>query len=258
MRCRSASGQERYTIISLSTPAGYDSAALGLNDNGDVVGYSFQGDNYQAFLYSQSNGSSTDVGSLGGQMNAACAINDSDQIAGYSEDRNGNLIAFIYSQDDGIKAFGALDGGVSSEAFGLNNSGQAVGDSQNATDDHHPVLFDNGAVKDLNVSVAQNSNTFRTAYAINDAGQVAGRTDTDQGAIHAFLIASPGGDLKDIGTLGGTNSEALALNESGEVVGDAETTNGTSARISLSKRFDQGFGNAPRFRDGQLRQINQQ
>jgi probable HAF family extracellular repeat protein len=222
----SASGQQRYKITSLPTPAGYDSAALGLNDNGSVVGYSFQGDNYQAFLYTQSSGTSTDVGSLGGQMNAACAINDSEQVAGYGEDANGNLSAFVYTKDGGIKALGSLDGGVSSEAFGLNNSGQAVGDSQNATDDHRPVLFDNGAVKDLSVCVAQNSNTFRTGYAINDTGQVAGRTDTDQGAIHAFLLASPGGDLKDIGTLGGSNSEALAINKSGEVVGDAETGGG--------------------------------
>src|SRR5258708_36326844 len=237
-----ASAQDRYKIISLPTPAGYDSAALGLNDNGNVVGYSFQGDNYEAFLYTQSTGSSTDVGSLGGEMNAACAINDSDQIAGYSDDSNGNLSAFIYTKDGGIKALCSLDGGVSSEAFGLNNSGQAVGDSQNATDDHRPVLFDNGAVKDLNVCVAQNSNAFRTAYAINDAGQVVGRTDTDQGAIHAFLLASPGGDLKDIGTLGGSNSEALAINKSGEVVGDAETGNGTPHAFLYRKGSTRDLG----------------
>src|ERR1700721_2924090 len=82
----SASAQDRYKIISLPTPAGYNSSALGLNDNGSVVGYNVQGDNYQAFLYSQSNGSSIDVGSLGGQMNAACAINGSGQVAGYSQD----------------------------------------------------------------------------------------------------------------------------------------------------------------------------
>ena len=243
----SASAQDRYKIVSLPTPAGYNSAALGLNDNGNVVGYSFQGDNYQAFLYSQGSGSSTDVGSLGGQMNAACAINGLDQVAGYSEDSNGNLNAFIYTKDGGIKALGALDGGVSSEAFGLNNSGQTVGDSQNATDDHRPVLFDNGAVKDLNVSVAQNSNGFRTAYAINDAGQVAGRTDTDQGAIHAFLLASPGGDLKDIGTLGGSNSEALAINKSGEVVGDAETGNGTPHAFLYRKGSTRDLGALPGF-----------
>jgi len=254
-----ASAQDRYKIISLPTPAGYNSSALGLNDNGNVVGYSFQGDNYQAFVYSQSSGSSSDVGSLGGQMNAACAINDSDQVAGYSQDANGNLSAFIYTKSGGIKALGSFDGGVSSEAFGLNNSGQAVGDSQNATDDHRPALFDNGAVKDLNVCVAQNSNTFRTAYAINDAGQVAGRTDTDQGAIHGFVLASPGGDLKDIGTLGGSNSEALAINKSGEVVGDAETGGGAPHAFLYRKGSTRDLGTLTGF-DGASygRSINNQ
>src|SRR5260221_11295622 len=100
----SASAQARYKIITLPTPTGYDSAALGLNDNGSVVGYSFQGDNYQAFLYSQSSGSSTDVGSLGGQMNAACAINGSGQSAGDRQDGNGNLRAFICDTEDGTKS----------------------------------------------------------------------------------------------------------------------------------------------------------
>jgi len=237
-----ASAQDRYKIISIPTPSGYNSSALGLNDNGNVVGYNVQGDTYQAFLYSKSSGSAIDVGSLGGQMNAACAINGSDQVAGYSQDANGNLGAFIYTKDGGIKALGSLDGGVSSEAFGINNSGQVVGDSQNATDDHRPVQFDNSGVKDLNVSVAQNSNAFRTAYAINDAGQVAGRTDTDQGAIHAFLLASANGEVKDIGTLGGTNSEALAINKSGEVVGDAETSNGTPHAFLYRKGSTRDLG----------------
>ena len=254
-----ASAQDRYKIINLPAPSGYNSSALGLNDNGNVVGYNVQGDTYQAFLYSQSSGSSIDVGSLGGQMNAACAINGSDQVAGYSQDANGNLGAFIYTKDGGIKALGSLDGGVSSEAFGINNSGQAVGDSQNATDDHRPVLFDNSGIKDLNVSVAQNSNAFRTAYAINDAGQVAGRTDTDQGAIHAFVLASANGDVKDIGTLGGTNSEALAINKSGEVVGDAETSNGTPHAFLYRKGSTHDLGTLAGFDTASFaRSINDQ
>ncbi|MBV8278767.1 MAG: hypothetical protein JO170_26380 [Verrucomicrobia bacterium] len=254
-----SSAQNRYKIITLPTPAGSNSAALGLNDNGNVVGYNVQGDNYQAFLYSQNSGSSIDVGSLGGQMNAACAINGSDQVAGYSQDADGNLSAFIYTKDGGIKALGSLDGGVSSEAFGINNSGKAVGDSQNATDDHRPVLFDSSGVKDLKVCVAQNSNAFRTAYAINDAGQVAGRSDTDQGAIHAFLLGASNADLKDIGTLGGTNSEALAINKSGEVAGDAETANGTPHAFLYRKGSTRDLGTLAGFDTASFaRSINDQ
>src|SRR3979411_565699 len=72
-----ASAQNRYQITRIPTPSGANSAALGINNRGEVVGYSFQGEDYQAFLYSSSDQSMTDVGSLGGKLNAACAINDS-------------------------------------------------------------------------------------------------------------------------------------------------------------------------------------
>ncbi|MBV9274700.1 MAG: DUF3466 family protein, partial [Verrucomicrobia bacterium] len=254
-----AFGQNRYQIVSLPTPAGYNSAAMGLNDNGEIVGYSFQGDQYQAFLYSQGAGSSSDLGSLGGQTTAACAINGSGQVTGYSQDGNGNLLAFIYTKENGIQSLGGLDGGVSSEAFGINNSGQAVGDSQNATDDHRPVVFDNGTVNDLNVAVAQNSNVFRTAYGINDAGQIVGRTDTNQGGIHAFLLASASGQVQDLGTLGGTNSEALAINKTGEIVGDSETGNGVPHAFLYRKGSIRDLGTLPGFESASYaRSINNQ
>ncbi len=62
-----ASAQNRYQITRIPTPAGANSAALGINNRGEVVGYSFQGEDYQAFLYSSSDQAMTDVGSLGGK-----------------------------------------------------------------------------------------------------------------------------------------------------------------------------------------------
>ena len=35
--------ETRYKIIRIPTPDGFDSTALGLNDSGNVVGYSYQG-----------------------------------------------------------------------------------------------------------------------------------------------------------------------------------------------------------------------
>jgi hypothetical protein len=52
--CLIASGalaQSKFKIIYIPTATGSTSAALGLNENGQVVGYSFQGDDYRAFLY---------------------------------------------------------------------------------------------------------------------------------------------------------------------------------------------------------------
>jgi probable extracellular repeat, HAF family len=87
-----------------------------------VVGYSFQGEDYKTFLYVYSSGKIGEIGSLGGKLKAACAINDSGAIAGYSQDSNGNLQAFSYSDKSGIISLGTFDGGSTSEAFGINDN----------------------------------------------------------------------------------------------------------------------------------------
>src|SRR6202045_3412430 len=166
-----ASAQNRYQITRIPTPSGANSAALGINNRGEVVGYSFQGEDYQAFLYSSSDQSMTDVGSLGGKLNAACAINDSGQVTGYSQDGNGNLLAFIFSRNQPIASLGTLQGASTSEAFGINNSGAVVGDSQSGEQNHRPVLFSNGSVQDLGLGGSNEPDALETAYAINDSGQ---------------------------------------------------------------------------------------
>src|SRR5690348_8472383 len=69
-----AFAQNRYQITRIPIPQGANSVALGINNKGEIVGYSFQREDYQAFLYTSSDQSLTDVGSLGGKINAACAI----------------------------------------------------------------------------------------------------------------------------------------------------------------------------------------
>jgi probable HAF family extracellular repeat protein len=220
-----AVGQNRYQITRIPVASGANSAALGINNNGDVVGYSFQGDDYQAFLYSASDQSMTDIGSLGGKLNAACAINDAGQVTGYSQDGNGNLLAFIYSRSSPIASLGTLENGSTSEAFGINKDGAVVGDSQSGNQSHRPVLFRNGSVQDLGLAGSNEEDALETAYAINDSGQIVGRHSVGSNTFHAFLHS--GGNSTDFGTLGGTNGEALAINKNGQIVGDSDTSNGT-------------------------------
>ena len=49
-----AFAQVRYHITRIPTAQGANSVALGINNKGEVVGYSFQGEDYQAFVYSSS------------------------------------------------------------------------------------------------------------------------------------------------------------------------------------------------------------
>ena len=240
-----ASAQNRYQITRIPTASGANSAALGINNKGEVVGYSFQGDDYQGFLYSASDQSMTDVGSLGGKLNAACAINDAGQVTGYSQDGNGNLLAFIFARNQPIASLGALDNASTSEAFGINNKGAVVGDSQGGNQNHRPVLFSNGSVQDLGLGGASEPDALETAYAINDSGQIVGRHAAGNNAFHAFLFAN--GNTTDFGTLGGANGEALAINKTGQAVGDSDTANGPAHAFVFDHSQLKDLGTLPGF-----------
>ena len=220
-----AFAQTKYKIIHIPTPTGSTSSALGLNESGQVVGYSFQGDDYQTFLYAYPSGKIGEIGSLGGKLKAACAINDSGAITGYSQDGNGNLQAFSYSEKTGVIALGTFDGGSTSEAFGINDKNEIVGDSATGSATHRPFLY-SGRLQDLGIGTNEAADAFETAYGISDSGIVVGRYDSGSGIFHAFQWSQ--GQLKDLGTLGGGNSEALAISKrtGSLVVGDSDTGNG--------------------------------
>jgi probable HAF family extracellular repeat protein len=209
---RCASAAPEYTIIDLGTLGGTSSIATGINDLGEVVGYSSL-PNLQdhAFLYSA--GQIKDLGTLGGGNSAAFGINNSSEVVGDSETTvSAELDASTYSN---MSLSSLLPNGI---ARGVNDSGQIVGDySPPGSSGTHAFLFSSGSPSDLGTLGGNNSN----AYAINAVGQVVGQSDVfTSAAQHAFLYSS--GNIFDLGTLGGTNSSAYAINASGQIVGQSD------------------------------------
>jgi len=65
---------------------------------------------------------------------------------------------------------------------------------------------------------------FTTPFAINDAGQIVGFSETDAHEFHAFIWDDTNG-IQDIGTIpGGFDSFALDINELGHVIGYSTTS----------------------------------
>ena len=222
--------------------------ATGINATGQVTGYfalsttikvtCFYTGHYclvhpdHAFLYS--NGTMTDLGTLGGNDSEGNAINRTGQVAGWSNNKVGVTDAFLW---DGKKMIdlGALAPlyGSESQATGINDSGQVAGwwgataGTTVSNGPWHAWLYANGTVTDLpepGFATAAGS-LGCTAAAINNNGQIVGSCYDASGLSHAVLWQN--GTVTDLGTLGGDQAAATAVNNLGQVVGWAHDSTGT-------------------------------
>jgi probable HAF family extracellular repeat protein len=202
------------TITDLGTLPGYlRSTAMAINDNGQVAGYStdVSGFTTHGFLYS--NGTMTDLGTLGGTFSAATGINSIGQVVGYSSLANGMTHAFLYS--NGVMTdLGTLPGGNSSSASAINSSGDIVGWANIVGGPPHAILYSKGAMTDLG-TLPGYIQSFATA--INSSGQIAGYAMGSWHNFHAFVYSN--GVFTDLGALYTGYSWALGINDSGQVTG---------------------------------------
>ncbi len=216
--------QPRYTVTDLGTPGGVITKAMGINDDGQIVGASQSGSHLYGFLWDD--GTMTNLGDLGGRGSWAYDIDDAGQVVGGSTvDAQSHDHAFRWQQVSGMQDLGTL-GGLSSYAFAINDAGQAVGYACCAPDTYlsHAVLWGSGGIVDLG-DLDPVWPAISAAYGINDAGQVVGGSYDASANFHAFLWQN--GSMQDLGTLGGDYSAAEAINENGQVVGTARLANST-------------------------------
>jgi len=181
----------------------------------------------RGFVYSYTSGSTTELGTLGGNDSEAFAINDVGQITGDSRLRGGGTHAFIYS--GGVMTDLGTLGGSRSSGRAINGSTQIAGYSTLTPNSNvaHAILITGEAMSDLGTLGGAQSE----GYGINAAGHVTGNSDVAAGTAHAFLYSN--GSMSDLGTLGGSNSYGYAVNSSDQVVGKSQTSNGSEYHAFL-------------------------
>lgn len=193
--------------------------ACGINNQGDIVGTKTITPGYGSGYYSTSQspflwhqGQMQDLGTLGGNIATATAVNDDGEVVGWSMTvSNKETHAFLYQQGQ-MMDLGGLDVAYSnlsssnippnsvlpvSEAGAINNWGMIVGEALTATG-MHAFIYANGTMTDLNnlvrltrVGRGRGFVSLTSASGINDVGQIVGSGkywDGRQETTRAFLL----------------------------------------------------------------------
>jgi probable HAF family extracellular repeat protein len=224
------------------TDLGMNSYATGINNSGQIVGQSgwLAGQNPgKASIFSNTGGSNTNLGTLGGPYGIAYGIGDNGQVFGYSA-TNGELAhATLFSgTGSGNTDLGTL-GGLVSVALGFGSTGgstgTAVGYAYTAGNTQfHATLFSGTGIG--NTDLGTLGGTYSQATAVNDNGQVVGFANVAGNSTgFATLFDRTGnGSNVNLGTLGGNRSYATSINNNGQVVGHAFT----ASNIDHATLFD--------------------
>jgi probable HAF family extracellular repeat protein len=223
-----------YRVEDLGTLSGdYASAAMGINQHGDVVGWSMGPLGTRAFLYTDAAGMKALPAPAGRPRTTARAVNDSGVVVGNASTGGSDIGHAVRWQSGTARDLGTLGTGSFSDARGVNAAGAAVGSSYTNGGGLSGGIhaFRSVGVSPL-VDLTPAADTAR-AEGINDSGQVAGYRES-----RAFRLT--GTTFTDLGVSAGfARSFGAAINRSGQVAGHVNSATGNSEKIF---RYTDGAG----------------
>lgn len=210
-------------------PGDNSSAALGINDKGQIVGRSENISKIQAFLWDNVNGLQN-LGTLGEYKNiAAYTINNNEEVVGFASGNN-NVRAVLWDSNKVVQNLGSF-GTYLSQANSINDEGMVVGVSTVDNSGYRAFLWDNNK----GLQNLDSLNEYPNSYAsdINNLGQIVGYAFSD---FRPLLWEN--GTITDLNTLIDPNSgwklqSAVAINNKGQIVGSGLLNNQRLVRAFL-------------------------
>jgi probable HAF family extracellular repeat protein len=215
-------------MTDLGTLGGNTSYALGINDSGEVVGYSYLADNVtrHAFTWTASGGM-VDLGILpGGAWSQGEKINASGEISGEGTDARGKQVPLFWSPVHGFHSLGENVGDPRNYAFSINDRGALTGQQ-----------YSGSVVNAFIWSVSSPTIVYlpplpgglhMVGYDINNQNHITGNGSLADGRYAAFIWTEERGTT-GIGTITGASvTLAHAINDNDEVTGIAYLDSTTS------------------------------
>jgi probable HAF family extracellular repeat protein len=198
-------------------PGALMSAALGINDQGVIVGQSFDPDTDPEFpdAFQLTGGTYSAVDVPGVQFFVADDVNNHGHIVGTGEDQDGVRHGYMVTPQGHMTIH--FPGADWTGASGINDQGMVVGQFGSSTEPASAFLFDGNEYTRIELPQGR----AIVATDINNANQVIGTFEDEMGRRRGF-VTSDLSTFERIEFPGGRGTSLLSINDSGLIVGQTD------------------------------------